>query len=41
LPGIKQVHRVFDEDGSFFGADAILPGKENPQAKTIFHPFDI
>lgn len=40
LPGIKQVYRVFDDDGLFFGADAILLTDENQQAEIIFHPFD-
>jgi nicotinate phosphoribosyltransferase len=40
LPGIKEVYRVFDDDGSFLGADAILLADEDPHAGTIFHPFD-
>jgi nicotinate phosphoribosyltransferase len=40
LPGIKQVYRVLDDNGLFFGADAILLADENPHAETIFHPFD-
>ena len=39
LPGIKQVNRVMDEQGHFFGADAIvLPGEDH--IPVIFHPFE-
>lgn len=39
LPGIKQVIRVMDKNGNFFGADAIvLSGEE--KTNTIYHPFE-
>ncbi|MGN6417171.1 MAG: hypothetical protein ACTHMC_06760, partial [Pseudobacter sp.] len=39
LPGIKQVLRMIDEQGQFFGADAIvLEGEEH--VSTIHHPFE-
>ncbi|MDP4261382.1 MAG: nicotinate phosphoribosyltransferase [Bacteroidota bacterium] len=39
LPGIKQVVRVIEKNGEFFGADAvILAGEE--KASTIYHPFE-
>lgn len=40
LPGIKQVYRVLDDDGLFFGVDAILLADENALAETVFHLFD-
>lgn len=40
LPGIKQVLRVIDNDGMFFGADAIVLADENTKAARIYHPFD-
>jgi nicotinate phosphoribosyltransferase len=40
LPGIKQVLRVFDKNGMFFGADAIILADEGEKADTIFHPLD-
>ncbi len=39
LPHKKQVFRMFDEDGSFFGADVVsLENEKDPQV--MFHPFD-
>jgi len=39
LPGIKQVMRVMNGTGQFFGADAVvLWGEEN--ISTIYHPFE-
>jgi nicotinate phosphoribosyltransferase len=40
LPGVKQVYRVLDDKGMFFGADAVLLAGEDPPAGTIFHPYD-
>ncbi len=40
LPGIKQVWRVMNQNGQFFGADAIgLSGEEYPDR--IYDPFEI
>ncbi|NML22945.1 nicotinate phosphoribosyltransferase [Pseudoflavitalea sp. G-6-1-2] len=39
LPGIKQVNRVLDEQGHFFGADAIVLDGEM-QVPMIYHPFE-
>lgn len=40
LPSKKQVYRVFDENGMFYGADAIaLAGEE--KVEKMIHPFDI
>lgn len=39
LPHKKQVYRITDEDGTFFGADVIcLENETNPDV--MFHPFD-
>ena len=41
LPGIKQVRRVFDEDGRFFGADIILlEGQGGAPVPAMYHPFE-
>lgn len=39
LPGIKQVLRMLDEQGQFFGADAIVLDGEG-HVTTIHHPFE-
>jgi nicotinate phosphoribosyltransferase len=39
LPGAKQVLRMIDEQGHFFGADAIVL-KDEQHVNTIFHPFE-
>jgi nicotinate phosphoribosyltransferase len=39
LPGVKQLVRILDNDGRFFGADAILLESEE-QATQIFHPSE-
>jgi len=39
LPGIKQVMRVMDENGQFFGADAVVLSEEE-KTSTIYHPFE-
>jgi nicotinate phosphoribosyltransferase len=39
LPGIKQVWRVMDENGQFFGADAVALSEEE-KIGTIYHPFE-
>jgi nicotinate phosphoribosyltransferase len=39
LPGIKNVLRVIDEKGQFFGFDAIVLAEER-KAGTIYHPFE-
>lgn len=38
LPGIKQVLRVFNSDGQFLGADAVVLAEE-ATADIIYHPF--
>jgi len=38
LPGIKQVHRIIDRNGMFFGADIIMLNEEK-NAEIMFHPF--
>lgn len=40
LPGRKQVVRVLDKDGMFFGADAVILCDEEQRTDRIFHPFD-
>jgi nicotinate phosphoribosyltransferase len=41
LPGIKQVRRVFDKDGLFFGADIILlEGQGGAPVPAMYHPFE-
>jgi len=40
LPGIKQVWRVINENGAFYGADAIALSDEEKEVKTIYHPFE-
>lgn len=41
LPGIKQVRRVFDKDGRFFGADVILMEAQGGAAVPVmYHPFE-
>lgn len=41
LPGIKQVRRVFDKDGRFFGADIILlEGQGGAPVPAMYHPFE-
>ena len=39
LPGIKQVMRVMEKNGEFFGADAIVLADEE-NSTTIYHPFE-
>lgn len=40
LPGVKQVRRVFDKDGRFFGADVILlEGQGGAPVPMMYHPF--
>jgi len=39
LPGKKQVHRLLNKDGSFFGADAVSLWDEDTPAR-IFHPHE-
>lgn len=39
LPGIKQVYRVIDKQGNFYGADAIALTTEG-KADKIHHPFE-
>jgi nicotinate phosphoribosyltransferase len=39
LPGQKQVLRVLDKNGAFFGADAVtLTGEQKPDI--IYHPYE-
>jgi nicotinate phosphoribosyltransferase len=38
LPGIKQVLRVFNHNGQFLGADAVVLAKETT-TDTIYHPY--
>ena len=38
LPGIKQVLRVMEKNGGFFGADAVILSEEE-KASVIYHPF--
>lgn len=40
LPGIKQVYRMVDENGSFYGADAITLDNED-KIETMHHPFEV
>lgn len=41
LPGIKQVRRVLDKDGRFFGADVIvLEGQGGAPVPAMYHPFE-
>jgi nicotinate phosphoribosyltransferase len=40
LPGIKQVLRVMDEQGKFYGADAILLSSEGENIDTMYHLFE-
>ncbi len=39
LPGIKQVNRLINEDGIFYGADAIVL-EEEESFETIYNPFE-
>lgn len=39
LPGIKQVYRMIDENGLFFGADAIALTDEQ-KTSIMYHPFE-
>jgi len=39
LPGIKQVSRVIDANGMFFGADVIALAGEQ-KTSTMYHPFE-
>lgn len=39
LPGIKQVNRLINEDGMFYGADAIVLEQEK-LFETIYNPFE-
>lgn len=39
IPGAKQVYRLYDEEGKFYGADAVLQSHEKEPLK-IFDPFD-
>jgi nicotinate phosphoribosyltransferase len=41
LPGIKQVRRVIDYNGSFYGADAVVLAEEEQQTERMLHPFDM
>src|SRR5690606_566718 len=38
--GIKQVYRMVDEHGNFYGADAITL-EEEEKITTMYHPFEI
>lgn len=40
LPGKKQVWRMYDKDGNFFGADAVSLGTEK-LFDTMHHPYDV
>jgi len=40
LPGVKQVFRMFDDNGGFLGADAVLLADEQSRADVMYHPFD-
>lgn len=41
LPGVKQVRRVFGQDGRFFGADVILlEGQGGAPVPVMYHPFE-
>lgn len=40
LPGIKQVLRVTDEQGLFYGADAVLLSGEGETIDVVHHPFE-
>jgi nicotinate phosphoribosyltransferase len=40
LPGRKQVLRVIDNNGGFFGADAVILADEGEKVGKMFHPFD-
>ena len=39
IPFLKQVFRVFDENGNFYGADAVARFEEE-DVETIHHPFE-
>jgi nicotinate phosphoribosyltransferase len=39
LPGIKQIRRIFDKNGMFYGADAIVLSDEE-QPNRMVHPFN-
>jgi nicotinate phosphoribosyltransferase len=41
LPGIKQVRRIMDDSGMFYGADAVVLSEEEQQTERMFHPFDM
>ena len=40
LPGRKQVYRMVDEHGDFYGADAVALDEEQ-KIETMYHPFEI
>ncbi|TPE46262.1 nicotinate phosphoribosyltransferase [Pontibacter mangrovi] len=40
LPGIKQVLRTLDEEGKFYGADAVILASEGNHADLIRHPVE-
>jgi len=40
LPGIKQVRRVIDENGMFFGADTVALMEEEKKIDTMYHPVE-
>ncbi|MCX2738993.1 nicotinate phosphoribosyltransferase [Pontibacter anaerobius] len=40
LPGIKQVLRLMDTNGMFYGADAIVLAAEGDHADLLRHPFE-
>lgn len=40
LPGKKQVYRIIDENGNFYGADAVLLEEES-RISVMNHPFEV
>lgn len=40
LPGKKQVYRIIDENGNFYGADAVLLEDES-RISVMHHPFEV
>jgi nicotinate phosphoribosyltransferase len=40
LPGIKQVLRVWNEQGLFYGADAVVLSEEGNHTDMIYHPYE-
>ena len=40
LPGIKQILRVLNQDGSFYGADAVILDHEGYSTNVMYHQFN-